>query len=258
MLPHSPHNDTTEDPPEGRIDIHCHLLPSIDDGCLDYNESFECVDRLVAAGFIGSICTPHFYPEQRGCPTIDHVRNLTAQLEQAIHEHGATYRVWPGGELRIYDGIIDWLKDNQPPTLANSKCVLVDFWVHKWAPWINAVFEWLLAQGYQPIFAHPERLACTNVLDKQLTKLTQMGVWLQGNFRCMTGEDGYEPDIWVRRLIAEDRYRFMALDAHRPNSLESRLDGMQLVDMEFGQEKLDRFTIDAPRKYILANRSQAI
>jgi len=239
-------------PETGRIDIHSHLLPAIDDGCMDFEESFECIERLQAAGFVGSICTPHVYPQDPDCNSIEHIRAWTAQFIERLDEHGINYRIWPGGELRLYNGIIDWLSTHQVPTLAQSRCVLVDFWVDKWHKWITPVFEWLLEHGYQPILAHPERLACTGVLDEQLKLLTGMGVWLQGNFRCLTGEDGYEPDLWVRRLASENRYHFMAMDMHRPNGVNGRLDGLQLFEIEFGQDTLDRLTIEAPRQRILS------
>ena len=239
-------------PTAGRIDIHSHLLPSIDDGCLDLSESFDCVTQLVDRGFVGSICTPHVYPRDHDCNDIESVRAMTVQLANELADAGVEYRLWPGGELRLYDGVIDWLKDHPVPTLADSRCVLVDFWVDGWPKWVMRTFEWLIEQGYQPILAHPERLGKLRDLDQSLADVAAMGVWLQGNLRCMTGEDGYYADQWVRKLLAEDRYQLMALDMHRPNSLDGRFDGMQFVEAEFGAEVLNRFTIDAPRKLILS------
>lgn len=248
-----PQKDAPPDPlPTGRLDIHSHLLPAVDDGCADVQESIDCVRRLQAAGFVGSICTPHVYPDDPTCIQLEDIRQHVATLARRLTEQGLDYRLWPGGELRVYNGIIDWLKHHEVPTLAGSRCVLMDFWAYKWPKWAKKVFEWLVENRYQPILAHPERLHCTRALDKQLAQLAQKGVWLQGNFRCMTGEDGYEPDLWVRRLISENRYRFMALDMHGLDSLEGRLDGMHLVEAEFGRATLDRFTVEAPRQLILS------
>ena len=46
-------------PPAGRIDIHSHLVPGVDGGCMDLDESLACVQRLIQVGYIGTICTPH-------------------------------------------------------------------------------------------------------------------------------------------------------------------------------------------------------
>lgn len=254
-LPGDPDLPDAQPPANGRIDVHSHLLPAIDDGCVNLDQSLACVRSLIQAGFVGSICTPHILPEDPACNAIDHIRAWTAQLNRAIREMGLPYRVWPGGELRLYDGVIDWLTQHTVPTLANSRCVLVDFWEARWPEWATHAFAWLIERGYQPILAHPERLACTHELDDRLKQVTDLGVWLQGNFRSMTGEEGIEPDRWVRKLLAEDRYQFMAMDMHRPDTLSGRFDGLAMVQQEFGQLVVDRFLIDAPRKRILAHNS---
>ena len=46
----------------GRIDVHSHLLPNVDDGCGSQAETLECARRLVEAGYTHSFCTPHYWP----------------------------------------------------------------------------------------------------------------------------------------------------------------------------------------------------
>jgi protein-tyrosine phosphatase len=244
--------ETLTDPPAptGRIDIHCHLIPGVDDGCRDFADSLACIRRLMAAGFTGSICTPHIIPGEYPQNLPQHLVGWTIQLRQAIQQAGLKYQVWPGGEVRLYDGLIKWLNLHGVPTLAGSRCVLLDFFDDRWPNWVTGIFQWLIDRGYQPILAHPERLGDIRRAARQLAQAQEMGVWLQGNTRCMTGEEGYNADQAVRQLLGEDRYQFMALDLHRPDSLEARLDGMALVGAEFGPQTLDRLTITAPRQFI--------
>ncbi len=245
--------DTAEfkqQPPDGRIDIHSHLLPGIDDGCADLGEVLTCVERLKALGYVGSICTPHILPDTFPHTTAAHIEAHCLRLTDALRNAGVEYRVWPGGELRIRRGVIDWLKSHGVPTLATSRCVLTDFWDHKWNRWLFEAYEWLIQEGYQPIIAHPERLAATKDRDRGLPQLLEMGVWLQGNFRSFTGEEGFDADRLVRRWLAEGKYQFLSLDMHRPNSLESRLDGIQIMRAEFSDDLFDAMTIDAPRRHI--------
>ena len=240
-------------PSTGRIDIHGHLIPGIDDGCAEFEESLACVRRLKQAGFVGSVCTPHIWPNRIVYTRIEDVRIFTQHLQEQLDQAGEEYLLWPGGELGLYDKVLDWLKETGPPTLARSRCVLVDFWADRWPKWVNRAFDWLLSQGYQPILAHPERLGCKDrVMQKRLYELCEMGVWLQGNFRCMTGRDGAGADRWVHKLLSEGRYKLMATDVHGPDSLEARLDGMQLVEAEFGPDVLDQMTVRGPRDLILS------
>lgn len=242
----------TPDPlPPGKIDIHSHLLPGIDDGCRDLDDSFVCVERLIARGYVGTICTPHFWSEAFPLITAERVRDLTESLQIHLDARGLKYRLWPGGEVRLYKNFLADMNRRELPTLAGSKCLLVDFWDDKWEKWITPTFEKLLSAGYQPILAHPERLKCKTDVGKCLDELTRLGVWLQGNFRCMTGEEGPQADALVRQFLREGRYQFMALDLHRPETLEGRLDGADLVTAEFGAQTLERLTTTAPRQKIL-------
>lgn len=236
---------------QGRIDIHSHLLPGIDDGCQTLEESIDCIHQLKAKGYTGTICTPHVWPEYYPNITPDNVATWVGQFTEALKQQGVDYQVWPGGELRVFPDVIAWMQMYGVPTLAGSRCVMFDYWDNKWPRWLPKVIEWLIAEGYQPILAHPERIAATVKQPKKLHDLIEMGVWLQGNFRSMTGEEGYLADQVVRQFIKEQRFQFMAMDMHDAASLPGRFDGMALVAEEFGEHLVDYFTIEAPRKLIL-------
>jgi protein-tyrosine phosphatase len=237
-------------PPTGRIDIHSHMIPGIDDGCQDIDESLACVRRLIELGYAGSICTPHVVPAEFPQNQPQHIAAWTRQLQQAIDDAELTYRVWPGGELRLSADIVSWMQTHGVPTLAGSRCVLMDFWEAKWPKWVASTLDWLVGGRYQPILAHPERLPASRDLDRRLADLASQGIWLQGNFACMTGREGFAADQMVRKLLSEERYQFMALDMHRPDSLEDRLDGISLVEAEFGPEVVESLTVEAPRRLI--------
>jgi len=111
--------------------------------------------------------------------------------------------------------------------------------------------RWLLEHHYQPILAHPERLPAGRDLDRRLDGLAEMGVYFQGNFACMTGTEGADAGRIVRQLLDERRYTFMALDVHRPDTLDPRLDGLALVGAELDPQAVTELTDAAPRRLIL-------
>lgn len=238
-------------PNPGWIDMHSHLLPGIDDGCRDVAESLDCVRQLVAAGFSGTVCTPHVAHDHLPDNTPERILDWTTQLRQTLRDEGVDYPLWAGGEVRLFRGTVDYLAAHGVPTLAGSRCVLLDTWDEKWHRWAFPTFEWLLARRYQPILAHPERIPGIEAADRHLRQLEAMGVWLQGNFKCMTGEEGYGADQSVRRLLTQGRYRLLAMDMHRPDTFRSRLDGLWLVDAEFGHDALRQLLADAPRRDVL-------
>lgn len=236
-------------PTAGRIDIHSHLIAAVDDGCENLAQSLDCIRQLKQAGYTGSICTPHVWPELFPDNTMPHIRRWTAQLQKAVDQAGLDYTLWPGGELRLFDGVVDWMQQHQPPTLAGTRVVLLDFWEPRWRDWIDDAFDWLLEHRYEPILAHPERLALED-LPQRLDALKARGVRLQGNFRCLTGGEGERARRWMRQFLDEGRYDLLAMDVHRPDTLPSRIAGLEQIRDSLGSDFVDRMTIDAPRRMV--------
>ena len=206
------------------------MIPGIDDGCEDLTQSLESIDRLMAYGYVGSVCTPHIWPDLFPGNTPSHIEGLTAQLQRELDARGIGYRLWPGGELRLFKGAIKWLKQHGVPTLAGTRYVLCDLWEDRWPKHADQTLDYLLDEGYTPILAHPERMNLDGKLPAQLTTLTARGVLLQGNFNCLTGGEGPLAAERVRRFLHEDRYALMAMDMHRPEALETRLEGLENHD----------------------------
>ncbi len=236
-------------PATGRIDVHSHMLPAIDDGCQSLDESLACIAMLQRVGYVGSICTPHIWPDTFPLNIPRNIAQWTQDLRQALNERGIEYLLWPGAEVRLFDGLIDWFKAHGVPTLADSRAVLCDFWEPRWPRHVDRTFDWLLENGYQPILAHPERLSIGD-LPARLDDARRRGVLLQGNFRCMTGKEGARANQQIRAWLPEKRYTLLAMDMHRPDTLPSRLDGLRMIAEDHGESFLDEMTIAVPRRLI--------
>lgn len=243
--------------PTGRMDLHSHLLPQVDDGCATVEDSLACVRQLLAHGYIGTVCTPHIWGELFPDNTPARIARWVDRLRDRLAAEGLSYHVWAGGELRLHDNAVPWMRVHGVPTLAGSNCVLTDFWADHWPPFVDRTFTWLLDEGYTPVLAHPERLACPEALFERLDDLAAMGVLLQGNFKPVTGEEGVGPMTIARRLLDEDRYTFLALDMHGPDSLAPRFDGLRLLERELGVDRVNRYIQTAPRDLVISLTVQA-
>jgi protein-tyrosine phosphatase len=233
-----------------RIDVHSHMLPGIDDGCEDIEQSLESIARLQAYGYVGSVCTPHIWPELFPGNTPSHIQGLTIQLQRELEARDIDYRLWPGGELRLFKGAIKWLQQHGVPTLAGTRYVLCDLWEDRWPRHADQTLDYLLEEGYTPILAHPERMNLDGKLPTQLDRLAERSVLLQGNFNCFTGVEGPLAAERVRRFLHEDRYSLMAMDMHRPEVLDTRIEGLEIMAEEFGVAEVDRLTDQAPRRLL--------
>lgn len=238
--------------PQGYIDIHCHLLPAVDDGCRDLDESLTCIEQLIAAGFVGSICTPHVNAGY-GHRDLSYITDGVPRLQQVIDDLQLPYRLWTGGELRLNDGLIDFMQTHGVMTLANSRYVLTDFWDSHWPAYVDRTMQWLLDRGYQPILAHPERQAKIADFDHHIDRLADMGVIFQGNANCMVGNQGNTAQAWIQHGLKDDLYSLLALDLHNPPGLPGRLEGLTAIAKRHGQARLDAMIKDMPRQIVTAN-----
>ena len=73
----------------GRIDVHSHLLPGVDDGCRTVQESVQCARLMADAGYTHSFCTPHVWPHLSR-NTVAHIPRYTEELQSAVWQHHAT------------------------------------------------------------------------------------------------------------------------------------------------------------------------
>jgi len=233
--------------PPGRIDLHSHLIPGIDDGCQSFEESFACVRMLRDAGFVATVCTPHIWRDMFPANVPANIEPWTAQVQRRLDDASLDYAVWPGGEVRLYDGIVDWFEAAGVPTLGATRYVLMDFWSPAWPAWLEPTMAWLLDRGYQPILAHPERTPDQPRLLENLRALNDRGVMFQGNCLPYTGAEGREPRRLMKTLLKENRYDLLALDMHGADTLGDRLEGLAQLRKALGDDRLDELTCAAPR-----------
>ena len=238
-------------PVAGRIDLHCHLLPGIDDGCQTLAQSLECVARWMAAGFVGSVCTPHVGPNWYQGNTPDNIARWVPEFRRQLAEAGLAYHIWDGGEVRISAETMEWFSYWGLPTLGPGRCVLLDYWGHHWPDFAGDTCRFLLDNGYQPILAHPERMGLADgELNAVLDDLQSSGVWLQGNLNSLSGGEGETAQRRARKLLRDDRYFVLATDTHAPSSLPGRLDGLAKISAEFGDERIATLLEERPREVL--------
>lgn len=235
-------------PSAGYLDLHCHILPGIDDGCRTLLESLEVVRRWSQAGFTGAVCTPHvcttWFPDNNPARIVAWV----AALEIEIAAAGVPFQLWPGGEVRLAEGTIDWFGEFGVPTSGPGRAVLIDWWGRDWPPYCDATIAWLQAEGYQPVLAHPERMGLeTEELNAVIADLQARGVWLQGNLNSLGGGEGRAAQGRADAWLAAGRYYLLASDTHGPDSVAGRAAGLDRVRKQYGEAVVTQLLVERPR-----------
>ena len=109
---------------KGLIDIHCHILPGIDDGAQNEKESFKMFRMAADAGIREMIATPHFH-YKRGNAKPAKVKELTVKMQERLDEMEIPIRLHSGNELYYSHSLLDVVKAGEALTMADSDYVLL-------------------------------------------------------------------------------------------------------------------------------------
>jgi protein-tyrosine phosphatase len=136
------------------IDWHSHILPGIDDGAADLEQSIAMAQLLSVGGFTEVYCTPHL---MRGCyeAAHDEVRRGVAELQEMVNSRGIPLKLHPGREYCLDEYLADYLKDPLP--LGNSSLILVEIPPRITADMVRQLLYGVVRSGFTPVIAHPER-----------------------------------------------------------------------------------------------------
>ena len=240
--PFSPARQTT-----GRIDVHAHLLPNVDDGCRSADESIACARMLVANGYTHAFCTPHVWPSLPEV-TRESVAQRTADLQREFDAAGAGLTLIPGGELSLRAEVRETPPEQIISTGLGGKYILADMWAERLPHWFEKAIRWLQKQGLRVILAHPERMRAVQDDPNIVAEFEAMDVLLQGNLQCFADRPGALTRGVAEKYLSEGRYFLLGSDTHNPQSMPIRMEGLKRAIALVGEEAINKLTVENPRK----------
>lgn len=240
----------------GRIDVHSHILPSLDDGSTSVHESLDMARRLVGAGYTHIFCTPHVWPVHR-----QHRPAFIAQqvdrLQSSIDQENIGLKLFAGAELNLSLDIFSF-PIPEIPTYANAgKFVLFDFWDGRLSEHFWMWIRFLKQAGMTPILGHPERNQAIQSDPDIMHELAREGVLLQVNLESLTGALGRSALRVANKLLEEKRCFMLGSDAHRLDSLDIRFEGIDRAIELVGSDEVDRLMKINPMKLLPSSMSQS-
>ncbi len=229
------------------IDLHCHLLPGIDDGAPDLATSLSMARIAAADGITVTACTPHIYP---GLYENDAAGIFTAveALKVSLSEAGIDLELTTGADTHLAPDLLANLRNGRIPTLAGSRYLLLEPPHHVAPPGFEQAMFQLLAEGFVPVLTHPERLSWIESHYGIFGRLVKSGAWMQVTAGSITGRFGRRPRYWAERMLDEGLVHIVATDAHgtdrRPPLLAEARDA---VSLRLGEEEALRQVEHRPR-----------
>lgn len=228
------------------IDLHCHILPGIDDGAKNLDISLEMARLFAADGVTHVACTPHILPGV-WTNTGPQIRSAVANLQAAIDAAGIELYLVPGADNHVVPDFVAGLQEGRLLTLGDSRYVLVEPPHHVAPPRLEEFFFGILVAGYVPILTHPERLTWIEGQYAVLKRLVDAGVWMQVTAGSLAGRFGKRAQALGLRMLEEGLVHILATDAHDPERRPPLLsEGWQIASERVGAAEAERLVLQRP------------
>lgn len=198
---------------DGLVDLHCHILPDVDDGADNLEETRRLLQMESNDGVRTVIFTPHY----RGGMFETSMERILESYEMAKNIAGRLgIDTYLGCEYHVGPELLRDFKEKRHPTLAGSDFILTEFsHSHSFSTIQRIVYE-AVSQGYHPVLAHIERYPCLADIEK-VELLSNMGGYIQVNAGSILGEDGRRLKGYCKTLMKRNLIHFVGSDCHHVN-----------------------------------------
>ena len=206
--------------PDGFVDIHSHLLPGIDDGAKDIDNSIELIQKMYSYGIKDFVTTPHVlgnvYPNSS---TI--IKTKLKEVQEALQQKGLQdISISAAAEYMMDEQFSLLLEKNDILTLKDNYILVEMSYFNAPLNLYDILFE-IQLKGYKPVLAHPERYIFYHNDFNQYYQLKKAGCLFQLNLLSLTEHYGKSVQKTTLKLLKENLYDFVGTDTHHHHHLET-------------------------------------
>lgn len=239
------------------IDIHCHILPNVDDGSESLEESIEMAKIAESEGITRIVNTSHCHFDfkyKKG-------NELKLELEkfnQALKEENINIEVLLGNELYYTRDLIERFNELDFFSMNNSKYILMEFSPINFPKNIEDVIYEIKIRGYIPIIAHAERYKQVQEDVNIVLDCIKEGALIQVNASSILGKNGEKAEDTSKKLLDNNMVHFVATDAHSSNRRRPLIkDSYNYILKNYGKEVSEKLFIENPTA-VIENRDISI
>ncbi|MBM6619104.1 tyrosine-protein phosphatase [Bacillus suaedaesalsae] len=227
------------------IDIHCHILPGIDDGPKDLKDSLLMAKEAVAEGITSIIATPHFNQKYENSKEM--ILAKVKQLNEVLEQENIPLTILPGQEPRIYGELLDDYEIGRILTLNKTgKYLFIELPSGHVPRYTEQLLYDIQMKEMTPIIVHPERNQEIIENPDVLYKLVEKGALTQITASSLSGDLGKKIKKFSIQLIESSLTHFIASDAHNVSSRNFRLaSAYHEMEKQFGMQAVFTFSENA-------------
>jgi protein-tyrosine phosphatase len=218
----SPVRDLTASLPVA-TDIHSHILPGIDDGSPDIDTSLQLIQGLYSLGIRRSIATPHIIGDMyRNTP--ETINAALEKVKAACKKNNIDMELSAAAEYMLDDYFMELLEKRSPLLTLHKNILLTEISYSTAPDNLEAIVADIIAAGYQPVLAHPERYFFYHRNFEKYYRLKEIGFHLQVNLLSLTGYYGSGVKKAARFILEKDLAVLVGTDLHHHHHLQALSD----------------------------------
>ena len=202
-----------------RTDLHSHLIPGIDDGAKDIEESLRLLKGLVSLGYKKVITTPHImsdcYRNNR-----ESIMHGLAYLQDEAQQMGVDVKIEAAAEYYLDDGFSQHLEEGNLLTIGDNYLLFETSYMAKPLQFEEMVFS-ISSAGYKPLLAHPERYRYICDFEKEYSHMKELDIFFQVNINSFGGHYGKDAQKKAEFLSKRGMIDFLGSDIHHYKQIET-------------------------------------
>lgn len=216
---------------ENMVDIHCHLLPNVDDGPKSWEESLEMARLAVGDGIRVAVTTPHWIQGTKWDPYPEEIKDKVRELNERLKEEKIPLTVLSGMEVAIAENLPELVSSGRILPLGESNYLLVELPVISLPLGVEEIIFGLKTIGISPILAHPERNKEIQKNPKRVLELARTGASMQITAGSFCGYFGERAQRCALELAKFGAVNAIASDAHNVDNRPPIVtDGLRVLE----------------------------
>lgn len=232
------------------VDLHSHILPGVDDGSKNMDQSVRMLRMAIAEGIRTIIATPHYMVGAKNCPVLQ-LRSVGDELQKEAAKIDPNMRILLGNEIYYSESVLEAIQSGAALTLSGSRYVLIEFSPKDSFNHIFRGLSGLISAGYLPIVAHMERYGCLHKNSSFAEELINLGCYLQMNCTSLIGGLLDSDAKYHRRLVEQGLIHFLGSDCHDDKvRVPSMARAWKQLQKKYDEEVLNRIFYEHPFKVL--------
>lgn len=238
-------------------DIHCHILPGVDDGAADMEEAIAMARIAAACGVTDLAATSHFRGIDEELGVLERFLRRVQQLQEQLDRRHIPLQLHPGAEILCLPETVELARERNLPTLGNTNYVLCEFFFDAPYGYMDQILSGIAAAGYKVIVAHPERYEAIMTDPRGAERWFRRGYVIQLNKGSPLGAFGGRVQQTARWLLDRGCVHLIASDAHSPRRRTTDLSLLREWLLERYMEAYVKILLEENPARVLKNQDMA-